>query len=508
MIPFFSWRNARECLAGALGIALLCWVGESFYKVSGTLAAPLWPSSGLALGLLLACGWRLFPAISLGTMTATTVFGDPHLFSLFGSVANTLESLTGWYLMTRVFNFSPGMTRVRDVLILILAGAPVGTLLSAVICTLGLVEVGIVKSSAIPLSALLFWTGNVLGILIFTPLTLRIADRLSRRDFLHFRRNDVLWPLCLYLIVIVGFGLPGTAHTGFIPLAYLSFPLLVWLSFSWKRDATLPLAVVTLLMTTFTATGHGPLLRSDPFATYAEMTIFIMVYGISSLLIIGAAEEREHHAALAVVIGRDAARNEAELLGIRSSLNPHFLFNSLNVIKALASENPKKAGEAVVSLSEILRTSLRATAKTTVPLSEELKLIRSYLDLQKMRMEELLAVDIREDEGLSGFPVPPMVLHQLVENAVKHSPAGLVRIGIDIRRDGEGLRFLVRNPGHSQSHQAGIGLDAIRTQLRALYGEKSHFGIVDDGQGEIVAEIRIPRISFEDSRSSSPPSGL
>ena len=107
MIPFFSWRNARECLVGALGIALLCWVGESFYKVSGTLAAPLWPSSGLALGLLLACGWRLFPAISLGTMTATTVFGDPHLFSLFGSVANTLESLTGWYLMTRVFGFSP-----------------------------------------------------------------------------------------------------------------------------------------------------------------------------------------------------------------------------------------------------------------------------------------------------------------------------------------------------------------------------------------------------------------
>jgi LytS/YehU family sensor histidine kinase len=238
------------------------------------------------------------------------------------------------------------------------------------------------------------------------------------------------------------------------------------------------------------------------------MTIFIMVYGISSLLIMGAAEEREHHALLAVSRGRDAARNEAELLGIRSSLNPHFLFNSLNVIKALASENPKKAGEAVVSLSEILRTSLRATAHTTVPLSEELKLIRSYLDLQKMRMEELLAVDIREDEGLTGFPVPPMVLHQLVENAVKHSPAGPVRIGIDICQDGEGLRFLVRNPGHSQSHQAGIGLDAIRAQLRALYGEKSHFGIVDDGQGEIVAEIRIPRMSCEESRSSSPPSGL
>ena len=508
MIPFFSWRNARECLAGAVGIAVLCWIGEAFYKVSGTLAAPLWPSSGFALGLLLLFGWRLFPAISLGTMTATTVFGDPHLFSFFGSMANTLESLTGWYLMTRVFDFSPGMTRVRDVLILLLAGAPVGTLLSAVICTLGLVEAGIVKSSAIPLSSLLFWTGNVLGILIFTPLTLRLAERFRRRDFLHLQWIDVLWPLCLYLVVIVGFGLPGTAHTGFIPLAYLSFPLLVWLAFSWKRDATLPLAVVTLLMTTFTATGHGPLLRSDPFATYAEMTIFIMVYGISCLLIIAAAEEREHHAGLALARGREAARKEAELLGIRASLNPHFLFNSLNVIKALVTENPKKAGEAVVSLSEILRTSLRATGHRTVPLSEELSLIRSYLDLQKMRMEDLLNVDIHEDEGLSNFPVPPMVLHQLVENAVKHSPAGPVRIGMDLRRDGDGLRFLVRNPGYTQSIGGGLGLDAIRAQLRALYGEKSHFRIVLEGQGEVIAEIRIPKMERDENRSALPPSGL
>lgn len=508
MIPFISWRNARECLAGAAGIAVLCWVGEAFYKVSGTLAAPLWPSSGFALGLLLVCGWRLFPAISLGTMTATTIFGDPHLFSFFGSVANTLESLTGWYLMTRVFDFSNGMTRVRDVLILILAGAPVGTLLSAVLCTLGLLETGIVKSSAIPLSSLLFWTGNVLGILIFTPLTLRLAERLRQRDFLHIRWNDVLWPLCLYLVVIVGFGLPGTAHTGFIPLAYLSFPLLVWLAFLWKRDAILPLAVVTILMTTFTATGHGPLLRSDPFATYAEMTIFIMVYGISCLLIIAAAEEREHHAGLAVATGREAARKEAELLGIRSSLNPHFLFNSLNVIKALATENPKKAGEAVVFLSEILRASLRATSRRAVPLYEELSLIRSYLDLQKLRMEELLNVDIHVDEGLTNFSVPPMVLHQLVENAVKHSPAGPVRIGIDIRRDGEGLRFLVRNPGHTQSIGGGLGLDAIRAQLHALYGEKAHFRIVHDGQGEVVAEIKFPPVERDEKRAASPPSGL
>jgi len=75
-IPFLSLRNALECLFGGIGIFVLCMIGQEFYKVSGTLAAPLWPSSGFALALLLLRGWRLFPAISLGTIAATQTFGD------------------------------------------------------------------------------------------------------------------------------------------------------------------------------------------------------------------------------------------------------------------------------------------------------------------------------------------------------------------------------------------------------------------------------------------------
>ena len=80
MIPFFSRRNAMECLLGGIGIFTLCMLGQEFYKVAGTLAAPLWPSSGLALALLLLRGWRLFPAITLGTIAATQTFGDNPIF--------------------------------------------------------------------------------------------------------------------------------------------------------------------------------------------------------------------------------------------------------------------------------------------------------------------------------------------------------------------------------------------------------------------------------------------
>ena len=76
MIRFFSLRNAWECLLGAIAVFALCMVGQEFYKVSGTPAAPLWPSSGLALALLLLRGWRLFPAITFGTIAATQSFGN------------------------------------------------------------------------------------------------------------------------------------------------------------------------------------------------------------------------------------------------------------------------------------------------------------------------------------------------------------------------------------------------------------------------------------------------
>ena len=180
MISFLSRRNARECLLGALGIFALCMIGGEFNKIGSSVASPLWPSSGLALALLLMRGWRLFPAITFGTIAATQSAGENPLFSIAGSLGNTLESLTGWYLMTKVFDFSCRMERVRDVIILILAGSLAGTLLNAIICMLGLMAIGAVTFAKLPLSLMLFWTGNVLGIIVFTPMILHLAERRHR----------------------------------------------------------------------------------------------------------------------------------------------------------------------------------------------------------------------------------------------------------------------------------------------------------------------------------------
>lgn len=505
-VPFLSPRNARDCLLAGMGVFTLCMIGQEFYKVSGTLAAPLWPSSGFALALLLLGGWRLFPAISLGTIAATQSFGDHIVFSLAGSLANTLESLIGWFLMVRVFGFSNSMTRVRDLLVLMLAGAPWGTLVSAVLCTLGLLAAGGVKPDGIPLSSLLFWTGNVLGIVVFAPLTLRMAARWSEGTLLKVRPQDVLWSTLLCVTVILGFGIRNTAHSGFIPIAYLSFPIMVWIAFSWGRDVTFPLALVTVLMTVFTATGQGPLVRYDPMATYGEMTIFIAVYSIACLILMGAVEESWENSRNALAQKLSASRKEAELRSIRSNLNPHFLFNSLNTIKSLIAEDSSRAQQAVVALSDILRSSLRMTRRETVPLREELSVIRSYLDLQRLRHEDRLSWEFRIDPASEQAELPPMLFHQLVENAVKHGverTAGKSLIELEARMADDRLLLRVTNPGSlSGSISEGTGLHAIREELESLYGSGAAFTILTDPDGNVVSELSIPSANGRNTPAS------
>ena len=496
MIPFFSRRNALECLLGGIGVFSLCMIGQEFYKVSGTLAAPLWPSSGLALVLLLLRGWRLFPAIMLGTITATQTFGDNPIFSIAGSLANTLESMIGWFLMVRMFGFSNSMTRVRDVIILMLAGAPWGTMVSALLCTLGLVATGVVKMKALPLSFLFFWTGNVLGIIVFTPMFLRLWERWRHRLSFRLPNLVILWFLILTGLVLLGFWNRVKAHGSLYPLAYLSFPFLVWLAFSLRKDVTLAVALVTTLATGFTAFGFGPLIRYNPMATYAEMTVFIAVYAISCLILMAAAEEGSVNAELTMELRLSTFRKEAELRNIRTGLNPHFLFNSLNAIKSLTAEDPSKAQAAILALSEILRSSIRMTRSELVPLREELTVISSYLDLQKIRHEDRLSWEMKVDPMAENLLLPPLILHQLVENAVKH--------GVECRMDHSTilleaiiqngtLLLRVTNQGSiNDSGREGLGLLSIRSELETFYGKQASFTIQEIGNECVVAEISLP----------------
>ena len=496
MIRFFSLRNARECLLGGLAVYTLSCLGLGFhaFHVTNACAAPLWPSSGLALALLLLCGWRIFPAISLGTIAATSTFGYDPLFRIAGSFGNTLESLIGWYLMTRVCDFSPRLERVRDALILMLLGATIGPLVNSIICIWGLTVTGGLMGQPIGHWLLVFWTGNMLGILVFTPVFLHLSFR--RLEAFPANSGSMVWILILIGVVCLGFFPKSSGNAGLYTVAYLTFPILVWMAISRCHQVTIYVALVTTMATVFTAVGRGPFNNADVSVTFAVLTVYVLVYCITCLIIMTAESERSLSASLAMDLGVKTARREVELRSIRASMNSHFLFNSLNSIKSLISEDPAKAQSAVVSLSDLLRTSLRFTKREWVPLREELSVIRSYLDLQKVRHDQRLDCSIEADPSSLDSLVPPMIFHQLVENALKHgversSETTPVRIRCVV--EGGSLLLSVENKGRlDPGHEAGHGLHSIRETLSVLYAERAIFTLRQSPNHSVIAEIRLP----------------
>src|SRR5687768_3743184 len=129
----------------------------------------------------------------------------------------------------------------------------------------------------------------------------------------------------------------------------------------------------------------------------------------------------------------EALVKELELKTIKAHINPHFIFNSLNSIRALIDENPPRARAAITELSNILRSSLSADKSEAVAFEKELYIVKDYLALENMRFEDRLKIEYKVDEDTLALPVPPMMLQTLVENAIKHGInkqilGGVVRI--------------------------------------------------------------------------------
>jgi LytS/YehU family sensor histidine kinase len=193
----------------------------------------------------------------------------------------------------------------------------------------------------------------------------------------------------------------------------------------------------------------------------------------------------------------EALVKSLELKTIKANINPHFIFNALNSIRALIDEDPARARRAVTELSNILRSSLNADKGETVSLEDELKIVKDYLALENMRFEDRLKIEYKIDDDTLGQQVPPMMLQTLVENAIKHGISknvrgGLVRIISDFT--GNFHELVVQNTGYLNgglSHQ-GFGLSSTQDRLSLLYGEKAKFEIKQINPELVEAKVLIP----------------
>ncbi len=193
------------------------------------------------------------------------------------------------------------------------------------------------------------------------------------------------------------------------------------------------------------------------------------------------------------------AVKEFELRTLRSQLNPHFMFNALNSIRALIKEDPQKAQTAVTKLSNILRYALKIERAETVPLEEEMQAIEDYLALEKIRFEERLKYEVKVDPKSGRIEIPPMMIQTLVENGIKHGITKRTeggKISIETTLANSKLFIKIKNTGQIDSEalklSSGFGINNTKHRLSLIYGEKAQFHISNYNEKEVLTELLIP----------------
>ncbi len=190
----------------------------------------------------------------------------------------------------------------------------------------------------------------------------------------------------------------------------------------------------------------------------------------------------------------EASKNEIELKNLRAQINPHFLFNSLNSIKALVEIDKDEAKTAITQLSNLLRLSIHLSKSKLISLKEEMELVDTYLKLEKIRFEERVKYHYSIENETTFCMIPPLMIQTLVENAIKHGLSKSIdggEIFITTKKNKENLLIEIKNTGilteRDEDESEGIGIKNTQKRLAILFGEKATFKIEQKGKFVVVS---------------------
>jgi sensor histidine kinase YesM len=252
---------------------------------------------------------------------------------------------------------------------------------------------------------------------------------------------------------------------------------------------------------------------SPPYGLFIELLFpFTTIYVIWNILYFAAIYLKNYEREEVKNLRLTSSMNEIELGNLRAQLNPHFMFNALNSIRALIDEDPKMAKLSVTRISRILRSSLVAGRRKLVPLKEEIELVKDYLSLEKIRYEERLDYAINVPRDLQDALVPPILLQTLVENSIKHGISRLQKggiISITATHQGPGeICITVTNTGElkpqdeSKEHSTSVGLENSRRRLNLLFGDAATLDIYSD-RGEVICRLSLPFFTNNQDRNEN-----
>jgi len=192
----------------------------------------------------------------------------------------------------------------------------------------------------------------------------------------------------------------------------------------------------------------------------------------------------------------EANTKEIELNQLKSQLNPHFMFNSMNSIRALVDEDPKRAKIAITQLSNILRNTLMMHKNKFITLEEELVLVKDYLELEHIRYEERLSFTINVDPNTVFLQIPPMMIQTLVENGIKHGiskypEGGEIKISAAKTDDVFIIKIINTGQLNHNTAETGFGVANTTNRLELLFGKKAEFSLRNLDTKNVISEIII-----------------
>lgn len=282
---------------------------------------------------------------------------------------------------------------------------------------------------------------------------------------------------------------PALVDAFFFSLFFLGGMLLldrVFRHYTPNRKNGSLLVLFPLLLSGGLVSGHGQLLTwwFDKEQDYQELVstsfyrwaVFALAFQLLALLAVvisklAGQEELSRREGQLLQLSK-----EAELAQLRQQLQPHFLFNSLNSIHALVLPSPQRARDMVLLLSDFLRGTLRTEGQSWISLTDEIKYLGMYLDIERVRFGHRLLVDLQVEEGVERMKIPPLLVQPLVENAIKYGlygTLGEVKISLRFQKEGNYLQVTVENPFDGQASVpagTGFGLSSVERRLFLIFG--------------------------------------
>ncbi|MCP4896586.1 MAG: sensor histidine kinase [bacterium] len=250
-----------------------------------------------------------------------------------------------------------------------------------------------------------------------------------------------------------------------------------------------------------TFAGVGDRIRAGTFLLLAfGVLLYLLSVAVHYLMVAFEASREAEKRALRAELGA----KEAELHALRTQLDPHFIFNSLNSVSSLVTSDAKAARQMCVQLGEFLRDSLRLGRRTTISLADEMAMVTRYLAVEQVRYGSRLEVKQEVEAETEDCLVPPLLLQPLVENALKHGINRIVEGGtllVEAHREERLLRLIVENPldpdaTGQPSKGAGIGLDNVQRRLRSLYGNRARLKVQEDAEkNSFRVEVILPAVT-------------